>query len=157
MDPTAEASQTTWMAGSFARVLRALVVAFAAACSAPVEHGTTAPAPRTDSEPLAIALRDSGEIRVADQPVDDAGLDRELAAAAARDRDVQVYVQVDKAVARARVEDVLARARAAGLRQITVTDLPPDTVSGTPPAPISLAWDMHVDGDQLRIDYTISN
>lgn len=138
--------------------MRAWVLVIAASCSAAAEHGTKpAPAPHPSSEPLAIALRDSGEIRIADQPVDDAALDQKLSAAAAHDRDVQVYVQVDKAVARARVEDVIARARAAGLQQITVTDLPPDTVSGTPPAPLGLTWDMHVDGDQLRIDYTVTN
>lgn len=151
-------------------MLRVLLLAIVAGCSAPVEHGARAQAPRTGSattttksepqptdEPIAISIRDSGEIRIADQPVDDAALETNLHEAATRDRDVQVLVQVDRAVARARVEDVIARARAAGFRQIAVTDLPPDTLSVTPMSPIGLVWDMRVEADQLRIEYTITN
>ncbi len=151
---------------------RALLFVIAAGCSAPVEHGTTAPTrptqagsatpttkpvPQPSDGPLAISLRNSGEIRIADDPVDDTTLDSKLREAAARDPEVQVYVQVDSAVARERVHDVITRAQAAGLKQIAVTDLPPDNVPATPMSPIGLVWDMRVEGDQLRIEYTITN
>lgn len=147
---------------------RALLIALAA-CSAPAEHGTTGPkagsaAPQVNTPPpatavndgpLEIALRDSGEIRIDDDPVDPAALDDKLRAAAVRHP--QVYVEVGRGVASDRLHDMLARAQAAGLEHIAVTELPPDVVLGVPPSPIGLVWEMHVEGDQLRIDYTITN
>ena len=67
---------------------------------------------------VSVVLDAAGQLYLQDQPVDAAGLARQLAAAARRDPDTEIQLRADRAVPYGRVAEVMGIANQAGLNRI---------------------------------------
>ena len=74
----------------------------------------------TTKPSLVIVVPVKGDVQIAGKDVTDVEIDRLFRNAFARDKDTQVVLKADKAVAHGRVVNLMERAKAAGLSHIAI-------------------------------------